>query len=364
MEQNNLYNIALTLVPGIGSVNARRLIAGCGNAENVFREKKRNLLKIDGIGEFVISNLFAKDYLALAESEINYTLKNNIRIVFFEDEDFPNRLKHCPDAPLVLYFKGETNFNNPYCIAVVGTRKATDYGKQFCKEFIQDIKVLNPLIVSGLAAGIDTCAHKESLAAGLETVGVLGHGLDMMYPAGNRKLAEQMTQQGGLLTDFRSGTIPDKDNFPSRNRIVAGMCDCVVVVEAAESGGALITADIANSYSRDVFALPGRFGDPYSKGCNNLIKRNKAALIDSASDLVKYMSWDVTIKEKSVQRQLFVDLSADEQIIYDRLSEQPLHIDDLCFSAGITGSKGAALLLELEFKGLVKSLPGKLYKKL
>jgi len=263
----------------------------------------------------------------------------------------------------MLYYKGNTDLNAQRVIAVVGTRNASDYGRHLCEQLIEGLVKSNVLIVSGLAYGIDSCAHRASLKEGLPTVGVLAHSLDRIYPYMNKGLAEKMLLQGGLLTEFLSGTIPDRENFPRRNRIVAGMCDAVVVVESAKKGGALITADIANSYNRDVFAFPGRVGDVYSEGCNYFIRTNRAALLESADNIRYLMGWDDPKNKPSAQTKLFRDFSEDEEKIMSVLKlTQDIGIDDIMLNSELTASKVAAILLSFEFEGLVSALPGKRYR--
>jgi DNA processing protein len=361
MDESLKYKIALSLVPYIGDVRARILIAHCGSVEAVFREKKTLLSKIPGVGVHA-NELFDKNILERAEKEIRFIERNGIKALFYTDKEYPKRLLHCEDSPILLYYKGTANLNTEKVISIVGTREATDYGKQLCEKLVAELAVHNPLIVSGLAYGIDTCAHKAAMDNGLATVCGLGHGLDKIYPALNRNIAESMLEKGGWLTDFPTGTRPDRENFPRRNRIVAGMADATIVVESKLGGGSLITADIANSYSRDVFAFPGRIGDECSAGCNAIIKQNKAALIQSAADVVYIMGWEQK-KKKAVQRQLFVELSAEEEQLVKVLKEKgSLAIDDLCLVSSMPMSKVSSLLLTLEFSGIVRSLPGKVYR--
>jgi len=285
-------------------------------------------------------------------------------MLFFRDKDYPFRLKNCYDSPVLLYWKGNADLNTAKIIGIVGTRKATDYGKNICYKLVSGLADQQVLIVSGLAYGIDSCAHRAAIESGLPTVGVLGHGLDRIYPGFNRVLAEKMMKQGGLLTDFPSGTNPDRENFPKRNRIIAGLCDGIIVVEAGRKGGALITADIANSYNRDVFAVPGRIGDPWSEGSNFLIKANKAALIQSAEDVRYLMGWDIPPGLQPVQqRKIFIEMTPEEEALVKILTESgKLGVDEICIRAGISMSRVSAALLNLEFEGVVRSLPGKLYE--
>ena len=366
LENNLQYKIALSLIPKIGPVIAKRLIAYTGSPEAVFRESKQNLLKIPNVGEKLARNIISKDYLEKAESELKFIEKYNIHTYFFTDKSYPARLKNCEDSPIIFYSKGKVDFSHVKTLSVVGTRKPTENGIDLCKKLIKDLAQTNDqlLIVSGLAYGIDICAHTTALEAGLQTIAVLGHGLNTLYPAIHRKIAEKIVSQGALVTEFKSNTKAIAGNFISRNRIIAGMADATVIVESGEKGGALITADIANSYNRDVFAFPGRVNDKYSKGCNHLIKSNKASLIESASDLEYLMGWEIQKqKQRTIQRKLFQELTPKEKEILEVLKTyETIPIDHICNQMQQTTSQISPLLLELEFKGLIKSLPGKQYK--
>lgn len=363
LNESLIYQIALTLVPGIGDLQGKKLVAYCGGVEAVFREKKKNLLKIPGIGEIMANSLHKKDIFTRAEKELDFIRQYQIAPLFYLEPDYPDRLKHCEDGPLILYFKGKANLSQKRILSIVGTRLPTEYGKAMCEQIIQDFSEQGVLIVSGLAYGIDTAAHRASLAAGLSTVGVLAHGLDQIYPFVNRSLAEKMIENGGLLTEFLSQTNLNRDYFPRRNRIIAGMADATLVIESAQKGGALITADIANSYSRDVFALPGRATDPKSGGCNQLIKSNKAALIHNAADICFMMGWDQSPQLVHIQQKLFTELDEQEKKIFEILEvRKEADIDEIYLNSGMTASKVAAILLKFEFEGLIRSLPGKRYK--
>lgn len=365
MAQQLIYKIGITLIPGIGDVTAKKLIAYCGGVEAVFKEKIKALLKVPGIGQTLAETIVNNKVLSRAEKEIKFIEKYKITPLFFLDTDYPERLKHAEDGPVMLYYKGTGSFNVPKVVAIVGTRTATEYGKKICRNLVEGLAPLNVLVVSGLAYGIDICAHRVALEMGLTTVGVIGHGLDMLYPQTHRTIAEKMIKNGGLLTDFVSESQFIPENFPKRNRIVAGLCDAVIVVEAAKKGGALITADIANSYNRDVFAFPGRVGDHYSEGCNNFIKTNRAALIQSVDDLIYIMGWEER-KEKrkqSIQKQLFVDLSAEEKSVVEFLgNEGTMSVDMISSNVNLPASKVAAVLLNLEFLGIIRCMPGKIYQ--
>ena len=357
------FQIALTLIPLVGDINGKKLIMHCGGVEAVFKEKKHVLMKIPGIGEAVANAVTNSDIFARVEEEMKFIEKYNINPLFYLDKAYPTRLKNCVDSPLMLYYMGNTDLNKAKVISIVGTRKATEYGKDITKQIVNDLAAHDVLIVSGLAYGIDTCSHKAAVDANLPTVGILAHGLDRLYPALNKPLAEKMLKNGGLLTEFRSKTNPDRENFPKRNRIIAGMADAVIVVEASRHGGALITADIANSYNKDVFAVPGRLNDSFSEGCNHLIKTNKAVLIESAEDIIYILGWEKSggVK-KDMQQKLFIELTPDEKTIYDLIfDKKTMVIDEIIGKSNLTASKAAAALLNLEFEGILKSLPGKVY---
>ena len=363
---DNLANkIAISLIPGIGAVTARNLIAYVGSVEGVFQEKEKNLMKIPGVGEVNAQRVVRQNVLERAKSEVEFILKNRIQTFFYLDENYPTRLKNCSDAPIILYYKGNANLNERRIISVVGTRNATNYGKEICDELIRNFseKGYQILVVSGLAYGIDVHAHKACLKYNVPTIGVFAHGLDTVYPSLHAPIAAKMLEIGGLITDFISKTKIDRPNFLRRNRIIAGLADATVIVESAEKGGALVTADIANSYNRDVFAFPGRSTDLYSRGCNKLIKFNEAVLVETQADIEKAMNWDVKpIGAKAVQTSLFVDLSPEEQKLVDLLKGGDRFVDEITIETQLSMSKVSALLLGLEFKGMVVSLPGKMYR--
>jgi DNA processing protein len=363
------FGIGITLINGIGNNLAKNLIAFLGNEEAVFKEKKSNLSKIPGIGEKLAAEISGQhNVLKRAEAEIEFMLKNNIQHYYFAENNYPFRLKECPDAPLILFSKGNYNINASRIVGIVGTRNATDYGKTVCENFIRELaSVPGLLIVSGLAFGIDICAHKYSLENNIPTIGVIAHGLDRIYPQSHRPTAVKMLSNGGIVTEYISGTNPDRQNFVQRNRIIAGLSDVIVVIESAEKGGALITADFANDYNRDVFAFPGRIADVSSRGCNMLIKQNRASLIDDTGDFVRLMGWEDNITRKSENQMiLFQDLSDDEQRIYSSLksNSEGIHVNLLSVELSFPYSKLTSILLEMEFKLLVKCLPGGIYKAL
>ncbi len=353
------------MIPGVGGITAKKLISYCGGIDALFLEKKASLQKIPGIGSYIADAVSRFKAFDRVEQEIQFIEKAGIKTCFYLDKDYPARLKHCEDGPVILFYKGNANLNNPKAIAIVGTRSITEYGKQKCDEIVEGLKKYNPLIISGLAYGVDGRAHKMALDHQLETVGVLGHGLDRIYPPLHKGLADRILNEGsGLLSDFVSQTKPDRENFPKRNRIIAGMADVLIVIEAARSGGALITANIANSYNRDVFAIPGRTSDTYSQGCNLLIKSHKAALAESAADIEYVMRWETkNEKGKQIQQSLFVELNEDEQKIADIIKNNGEATFDYIITHSELGfSKVSALLLDMEFKGLVKALPGRVFK--
>jgi DNA processing protein len=365
MNNENLYRIALSLIPGVGSVLARNLVAYAGSVEGVFSQSFQALKKIPGIGEVNARRIKNKEIFARAEKELKFIEKYKIDVLFYTDKNFPRRLKNCVDAPVILYAKGNMNLDMQRIVSIVGTRNATDYGKDACEKLISGFSERNypVLVVSGLAYGIDIQAHKMALKYDIPTVGVVAHGLDKIYPSLHADTARKMLGTGGLVADFPSGTKIDPANFIRRNRIIAGLADATIVVESAEKGGALITADIAASYNRDVFAFPGRVDDTYSRGCNRIIRLNGADLIEGIDDLEFFMGWESNKKEKVVQSTLFADLTADETKVVDLLREKgELFIDQISGELGMPTSKASALLLNMEFKNLLVALPGKMYR--
>ncbi|MBP1675977.1 MAG: protecting protein DprA [Bacteroidetes bacterium] len=369
ITENLRYRIAITLIKGIGNNLAKNLIAYLGSEQAVFSEKEQTLAKIPGIGSVLSHEIVSQDVLKRADDEIEFILKNKIEPLYYTDRDYPFRLKECNDSPIMIYTRGNCNLNAGKFIAIVGTRNATETGRENCRKLIADLSVMQPnaVIVSGLAYGVDICAHKVALDYGMPTIGVVGHGLDRIYPAIHRPIAAKMLANGLLLTEYLSCTNPDRPNFLQRNRIIAGLCDATVVIESASKGGALVTAEQANDYNRDVFAFPGRVNDEWSAGCNSLIKSNKAALIESAEDLVKFMSWENAALAKTnnfVQTSLFVDLTDEEQLVVTALRANPegLQLNELALKTENPVSKISSLLLEMEFKGVVKCLPGNLYR--
>ena len=363
MNNDLLYQVALTLVPNIGDVHAKSLVNIYGDAASIFKARKSQLEKLEGIGSVRAQNIKSFSDFQHCEAELAFIEKYKITPLFLTSPAYPQRLLHCYDSPPLLYYRGNQNLNQAKIVSIVGTRNNTDYGRSLCEELIGGLKHQDILIISGLAYGIDTLAHKMALKNNLNTIGVLAHGLDMIYPSQNKPLAKQMTEQGGLLTDFKSSTSPDKQNFPKRNRIVAGICDALVVIESGRKGGSLITAELANSYNRDVFAFPGKTSDVKSEGCNYLVKNNKASLITCAEDLLKNMNWDEKAVIPKKQRELFIELTPEEKIIVDILNlKESIHIDELYLKSGLSSSSAANALLMLEMQGILKALPGKMYQ--
>ena len=364
MQDELLYQIALTLIPNIGDVHAKALVNHFGRAGAIFHASKKELDALEGIGSIRASYIKNFHDFNRAEEEMEFIKKYKIKALFLTDKEYPQRLLNCYDSPSLLYYKGNADLNSSKIIAIVGTRNHNEYGKNTCEKFIEELKNENVVIVSGLAFGIDSIAHKTSIKNNLKTVGVLAHGLDRVYPSQNASLAKQMIQDGGLLTEFKSNTIPDRQNFPTRNRIVAGISDCIIVIETGIKGGSLITAELGNGYNKDIFAFPGRITDTRSEGCNYLIKNNKAALITCADDLLENMGWKENKKPTSKkQRELFIKLTEDEKIIIDILQTQvQVHIDELHFKSKLNSSAVAQALLMLEMQGIITSLPGKIYK--
>ncbi|MCB0661137.1 MAG: DNA-processing protein DprA [Saprospiraceae bacterium] len=361
-EGKKLYEIALTKIPMIGAITAKTLVSYCGSAKSVFKSSKKQLAKIPGIGHQLLHNIMLPENLKEAERELNFIEKEGISTHFYLDKSYPTRLKHYPESPILLYFKGNIELEADRLVGVVGTRKPSPYGVNVCEELVNGLLPYQPIVVSGLAYGIDITAHKKALEIGLPTIAVLGHGLNQVYPLSHKSIAQQMVTQGGLLSEFGSDMKINRENFPMRNRVIAGICDVVIVVESGLKGGSVITAHMANNYNKDVFAVPGRLSDKHAQGCNHLIKTHKAALIESAEDVAYIMRWDKDREAQSRQIKLFEELSEVEQAIVDLLKEEEtIHLDKLALSLNQKTSTVSSLLLEMEFKGLVKTLPGKTY---
>jgi DNA processing protein len=363
MSSDLLFQLALTEVPHIGHVHAKILSEHFGSAENIFNAKRSDLERIEGIGEVRAKSIKSFRSFANAEKEIKFIKKYGIRSFYLTEKDYPQRLLNCPDPPAVLFYKGTADLNSRRMVAIVGTRSNTEYGKSFTEKLVKKLADCNCIIVSGLAFGIDSIAHKCALKHDIPTIGVVGHGLDTIYPSQNSNLARQMIKTGGLLTEFRSKTGPDKHNFPARNRVVAGLTDATIIVESSVKGGSMITADLAGDYHRDVFAVPGRTIDLKSGGCNKLISESKAALLMDADQFVETMGWTSDKKSPSPrQKEMFIDFSENEKKVVELLrTNESLSVDELNFRAGISASILASALLNLEMQGFLKSLPGSRY---
>lgn len=365
-EHEFIALLRLQHVPNIGDVTAKKLLAHCGSPSAIFSDKRKHLLNIDGIGTYTLNGLHDAEHMEAAESEYAYIKKENMEYTYFMDSNYPNYLKHCVDSPLLLFKSGNIELAQRKIISVVGTRSITSYGTAFCERFIEEIAPLNPIIVSGFAYGVDICVQRAALKHGLQTIGCLAHGLNQIYPKVHAKYVSDVEKNGGFYTEFWSSSNPDRENFLKRNRIIAGMTEATVVVESAEKGGSLVTADIANSYNRDVFAVPGRAEDKFSLGCNNLIKQQKAHMLTSAADLVYLLGWDVEEeKTKVIQKQLFVEMDETEKSIYSYLQKQGKQmLDIIALECQLPIFKTSSTLLSLEMKGVVRPLPGKVFEAL
>lgn len=365
MTDNELLNVlALQHVTNIGDITAKKLISNCGSAEAVFEEKKRHLLKIEGIGSIIVNDIFRSDHHRAAEAELKFIKNNIVTCLYFEEEAYPDKLKHCIDGPLLLFQSGNINLKQQRIISIVGTRKITTKGIAFCENLIEQLVPYNPVIVSGFAYGTDITAHKAALKQQLQTIACLAHGLNQIYPKVHKKYVAEVEKNGGFLTDFWSSDVFDKNNFLKRNRIIAGLSEATIVIESAERGGSLITADIANSYNRDVFAVPGRTTDLHSEGCNNLIKFQKAQMLTKPLDIPYILNWQLEEQEKAtIQKQLFVELDGDEKKIYRFLKERnKQQLDVIALNCQMPIFKVAGVLLNMELKGVIRPLPGKLFE--
>ncbi|WP_434037281.1 DNA-processing protein DprA [Formosa sp. 4Alg 33] len=355
--------LALQHVPNIGDVGAKKLIAHCGSAQAVFKEKKHILAKIDGIGTVRLNGLNLDTHLKAAENELDFIKENNICCLYFESSSYPEKLKHCIDGPILLFQSGTVQLQSQRIISIVGTRQITTSGIAFCEKLIEELAPFNPVIISGFAYGTDITAHKAAMKNGLQTVGCLAHGLNQTYPKVHKKYVAEVEKHGGFLTDFWSTSVFDRNNFLKRNRIIAGLSSATIVVESAERGGSLVTADIANSYNRDVFAVPGRTTDSLSKGCNDLIKQQKAQLLSTPLDVAYMLNWDIEQEQKVIQKQLFVELDDQETLIFDFLKKSDKQLlDAIAIACGLPIFKVAGILLNMELKGVVRPLPGKLFE--
>jgi DNA processing protein len=360
-----IFEIAITQIPGVGSVLAKHLVSYCGSPEEVLKQKKQKLLRIPGIGEKTADSIVTFNGYKRIEKELKFIERHGIKALSYLNDDYPQRLKNIADAPCMLYTLGKMDLNNAKVIAIVGTRKATDYGRQFIDQLTEALVPTGCLVVSGLAYGIDIQAHRAALRCHLPTVGVLAHGLDRLYPSQHTTTAKRMIENGGLITEYMSETNPDKENFPTRNRIVAAMCDAIVVAETAQRGGAMITAQMAFAYDKDVFALPGKITDTYSAGCIKLIQENKAVMITSPDDVLTWLNWHTHSQNLAtgIQPVLPLHLSKQELNIIQHLREKgKTSIDDLVFELSIEQGALSLMLLGLEMQGFIRALPGKNYE--
>ncbi|MBL7804201.1 MAG: DNA-protecting protein DprA [Saprospiraceae bacterium] len=364
MTDSLLHQIALTLLPQVGPVTAKLLVSYCGSAENVFRASRRELLRIPGIGPAVADNLRTAVPLLQAEKELVFLEKHEVAALFYTDNRYPARLRQIADGPALVYFKGSDTalLGAERIVAIVGTRQPTEYGRMACEELVNGLKTYGAVVVSGLAYGIDIAAHRQATAQGIANIGVLGHGLGSIYPSHHRPVALKMIEHGGLLSEYVHDAKPDRDHFPMRNRIIAGLCDALVVVETATSGGSMISAEFAVQYAREVFAFPGRVTDPKSAGCHLLLKTERARLLENAADLAAVMGWAEAGRESARQLVLPLDLDPAETLLVDLIRRQPeIAVDELAQAAGLPPGELAAAVLALEFKGVVRTLPGKRY---
>ncbi|WP_430614611.1 DNA-processing protein DprA [Flavobacterium sp. JP2137] len=367
MEEEKLfYTLALQSVKGVGDVTAKRLLQRFGDAQSVLTASVSTLMKVEGMGDRLLSNLKSSTVFKEAELALARIVKHRIAVSYFEDQSYPQRLKHCEDGPVLLFSNQAQEWDNPRVISVVGTRNASRQGEAFCEQLIDELAVYNPVIVSGFAFGIDIAAHRAAWKNRLKTVAVLGHGLLEIYPRAHRKYQSIMEANGGFLTEFRAGSSMDKENFIRRNRIVAGLSEATIIVESALKGGSMSTARFANDYNREVLAVPGRVTDYYSQGCNELIKWQQAQLVTAATDVVNILQWNRPLKPKPpLQQQLFVHLSDAEQKIYDALLKSGKQsLDVLAISCQLPVYQVSSLLLGMELKGVVRPLPGKLFEAL
>ncbi|UNY99672.1 DNA-processing protein DprA [Zhouia spongiae] len=363
-DDSLIYVLALQHCAGIGDITAKRLIQQCGSAEAVFKDRPGHLLKLGGIRKNALDELKDLKHMAAAEKELQFIKKEHIDCHYYSDATYPQKLKHCMDAPILLFSSGAIKIKQQRVISIVGTRQMTMYGKVFCEKLIEDLAVLNPTIVSGFAYGVDICAQKAAIRHGLQTIGCLAHGLNQVYPKTHKRYVPQVEQNGGFYTDFWSTSKPERNNFLKRNRVIAGVSEATIVIESAERGGSLVTADIAQSYNREVFAVPGRTTDKYSVGCNNLIKQQKAHVLTSAADLIYILNWDIEQRpEPVVQKQLFVELDDTEKHIYKYLEENGKQLlDVIALNCDLPVHVLSSTLLGMEMKGVVRPLPGKLFE--
>ncbi len=363
-EEELLALLRLQITPHIGDQRAKKLISGCGNASAIFRRDKKWLLKKTGANGHILEGLFRAQYAHAAERELNFIRENNIRCISYQCPEYPKYLKHCRDSPILLFARGSFALSGQKIISLVGTRSSTRYGDSFCEAFIEALLPFRPVIVSGLAYGIDIAVHKAAIKHGLPTLAILAHGLNRLYPAVHSRYASKMEQNGGFITEFWSCSKPDRENFIKRNRIIAGISEATVLIESAEKGGGMITANMAHGYNRDVFAVPGRVGDPLSQGCNHLIKVQKAHMLTAVEDLVCVLGWDLDARQNlPLQAELFTRLDEQEQPVFDYLSREGKQLlDDIALNCSLPVSQTASLLFGMEMKGCIRPLPGKYFE--
>lgn len=364
MEKEKLVAaLRLQVTPNVGPIIAKKLIGITGGVSQIFREKKATLEKIKGIGNHITSQLFDTRYVKLAEKEYDTIIQQNTKYTYFLDEEYPKHLKNCIDAPILLFKDGNIDLTNHKIISIVGTRNSTSYGRDFCNQLIEELAIYNPIIVSGFAYGIDICAHKAAIKNKLQTIAVLAHGLSQLYPKAHKQYVNQVMNHGGLLTEFWHNQPPLRENFLKRNRIVAGISQATIVIESAETGGSLVTADIANSYNKDVFAVSGRATDMYSKGCNNLIKNHQAHLLSSSKDIIELLNWDTDKKTLPKQKRLFIELNENEQKVYEYLQQKGKQLlDSIAIDCEIPIYQLSAVLVQMELKNVIAPLPGKMFE--
>ncbi|WP_235297286.1 DNA-processing protein DprA [Portibacter marinus] len=360
LEEKDIYKVALSMTQHVGSRRAKQLIHHFGSAEAVFQASKKEIRNVPGISQGIAQALADPSLINSAKSELEFIRKNKIELLYFMDDAYPARLKPYDDAPVCLFYKGSVSLNSRKHVSIIGTRKPTDRGKWICEKLVKDLREYDITVVSGLAYGVDIVAHKASLEAGLPTIGVVAHGLDTIYPSAHRSTAKNMVTNGGILTEFVRNTKPGRDRFPARNRIIAGISDALIVIESKESGGSMITANFANDYNKDVFAVPGRIDDPASQGCNLLIKQHKAFLLDSAEELVKMMRWEKQ-ETSSVQRSLFANLKREELKVVEGIRMGVDDVNGICNYMSMAPSEVSAILLNLEMEGFIRSVPGNRY---
>ena len=362
-KEDLIYALALQSVPKIGDITAKKLIHHCGSPKGVFKEKKSNLMKIDGIGSLVLEELHQSNYLVAAEEELRFIKRNKIEYRYFLDVKYPEKLKHCIDGPILLFEKGNVLIENQPIISIVGTRKITTHGIAFCENLVEQLAPYNPIIVSGFAYGTDITAQKAAMKNNLQTIGCLAHGFDQIYPKPHKKYISDIEKNGGFFTDFWSTDDFDRKNFLKRNRIIAGLSEATIVIESAEKGGSLVTAEIANSYNREVFAVPGRTTDSQSIGCNNLIKQQRAHLLSTPLDVPYILNWQLEEIDKPIQKKLFVELDNEEKQVYNYLKENGKELlDVIALKCNMPTFRIAAILLNMELKGVVRPLPGKQFE--